>query len=100
MVMLIEKGELLPREYRGFEGNKGQLMRATAKSDDQGRYQFRVGPGRDLLRAFNSESREAGEDVTIEVKQEAEIVRDVTLKVPKPEKDPQGNGDCRDDCDG
>ena len=79
MVMLIENGELLPRDYRGFEGNKGQLMRATAKSNALGRYQFRVGPGRYTVQGFNDESQ-AGEDVTIEVKQEAEIVRDVALQ--------------------
>ena len=62
-------------------------MRATAQSDAEGRYQFRVGPGRYTVQGFGSQLRaQGGEAVTIEVKQEAEIVRDVTLEVPTPEK--------------
>src|SRR5262249_8035328 len=48
---------------------------------------FRVGPGRFAVRGFNGKSRaEGGEDVTIDVKREAEIVHDVTLKVPSDER--------------
>ena len=60
MVMLIEKGEPLPKDFRGLNGNKGQLMRATAKSDAEGRYQFRVGPGRYTVQRLQQRSlREA-----------------------------------------
>ena len=65
MVMLNEKGEVLPKDYRGLDGNKGQLMRATMASDALGRYQFRVGPGRYTVEGFNTQLRsQGGEDVT------------------------------------
>ena len=83
-VVLNETGTLLPKDYRSPNGNKGQVIRrATMASDAVGRYQFRVGPGRYTVQGIKSQSRaQGGEDVTIEVKQEAEIVHDVTLKVP------------------
>ncbi len=84
-VMLIEKGELLPAEFRGTRGNQGQLMRATIVTDALGRFHFRVGPGRYTVRSANGELQ-IPESVSVEVKQEPEVVCDVTLKVSTPEK--------------
>jgi beta-lactamase regulating signal transducer with metallopeptidase domain len=83
-VMLIEKGELLPTEFRGARGNRGQLMRATIATDALGRFHFRVGPGSYTVSSANGE-RQVLESVSVEVKQEPEIVCDVTLKVSTPE---------------
>jgi len=83
-VMLIEKGEILPRDFRGIMGDKGQLMRATTTTDARGRFEFRVGPGSYTVTSANGELQ-VPEQVSVEVKQEPEIVCDVTLKVSPPE---------------
>src|SRR5262249_28103273 len=45
-VNLVERGGLLPNEFRGAEGLHAQISRATVTTDSEGRYQFRVGPGK------------------------------------------------------
>ena len=77
-VTLTEEGGLLPKEFRSLWGNTYQLGRGTS-TDAQGRYQIRVGPGRYTLKAA---SRDGAEALTVEVKNEAEIVRDLTTKGP------------------
>ncbi len=82
-VMLIEQGGVLPKDFRGVLGNKGQLMRGTTTTDAEGRYQFRVGPGRYTVQSANG--LQVPETVSVEVKNEPEIDRDLTLKVSTPE---------------
>jgi hypothetical protein len=68
----------LPKELRGTAFRVAQLDRQSI-ADASGRYHFRVGPGRYTVR-----SRNAGgtEPLTVEVKNEAEIVSDLALKGP------------------
>ncbi len=78
IVDLSEEGGPLPKELRSSDFRTVQLGR-TSNADANGRYRFRVGPGRYTLR-----SRNAGgtEPLTVDVKNEAEIVRDLVLKGP------------------
>jgi beta-lactamase regulating signal transducer with metallopeptidase domain/protocatechuate 3,4-dioxygenase beta subunit len=73
IVSLQEEGGLLPKPLRTVSANTYHLGRGTY-TDSQGRYQIRVGPGRYLLRTADSDGDESP---TIEVKDEAEIVRDL-----------------------
>ena len=83
-VMLMEKGEILPRDFRGVRGNKGQILRGIMATDAIGRFQFRVGPGSYTVRSTNGELQ-VPESVSVEVKEEPEVVCDLTLKAPKTE---------------
>ena len=81
-VWLVEEGGLLPKDLRGVNGNRGRLIRGS-QTDAQGRYQFRVGPGRYTF--AGTIGRRAGTDSqTFEVTNEAEFVRNLTLKLTTP----------------
>lgn len=73
-VALIQEGEPLPEEFQGRsgEGPRESLVR-FAKTDPEGRYQFRVGPGTYSLRGTNG-----GKPVPVKVEDlaAAEVVRD------------------------
>jgi beta-lactamase regulating signal transducer with metallopeptidase domain len=77
-VYLSEEGGPLPRELRGSELRTTQIDRVS-NADANGRYQFRIGPGRFSLRSPNAGGTEP---LSVEVKSEAEVVRDLTLKGP------------------
>ena len=76
IVSLLEEGGPLPKELRTVSASTFQLNRITY-TDAQGRYQFRVGPGRYSLHSsrFDDSGRQ-----TVEVKNEAEVVRDLVAK--------------------
>jgi len=76
VVSLSEEGELLPKEHRTVSRNKYGMHRGWS-SGPEGRYQFRVGPGHYKLQASSDDRTEP---VTVEVKNEAEIVRDLSTK--------------------
>ena len=78
VVYLSEDGGPLPKELRGSDFRTARLDR-TSNADANGRYHFRVGPGRYTVRSSN-----AGriEPLMVEVKNEAEIVRDLALEGP------------------
>ncbi len=78
VVDLSEEGGPLPKEHRGSDFRTVQLGR-TINADADGRYHFRVGPGRYTLRSRNAGGTER---LTIDVKNEAEVVRDLALKGP------------------
>ena len=84
LVAVTEQGGLLPKDYRGVRGTKGELRRALTTTDADGRYQFRVGPGSFTVEGMNSQYQEI-ETVAVDVKNESELVRDVTLKLSPPE---------------
>jgi beta-lactamase regulating signal transducer with metallopeptidase domain/uncharacterized GH25 family protein len=75
-VALIQEGEPLPKELQGphGEGPPESLVR-SAKTDAEGRYQFRVGPG-----TFKLHGADFGAPVTVKVEtmDGAEVVRDFT----------------------
>ncbi len=75
-VRLTEEGKLLPKELRG--GTSREELSRGVFTDATGCYQFRVGPGRYELavQVYGSEP------MTLEVKAEPEIVRDIALKGP------------------
>ena len=75
MVWLSEEGGPLPKELRGSGFRAAQLTESSI-ADANGRYHFRVGPGRYSLRSPNAGGTEP---LTVEVKNEAEIVRDLAL---------------------
>jgi len=77
-VRLTEEGGLLPKELRQGGFGTARLIRSST-ADADGRYHFRVGPGRYSLRSPNAGG---SEPLKVEVKQEAEIVRDLALKGP------------------
>jgi beta-lactamase regulating signal transducer with metallopeptidase domain len=76
-VALVEDGGLLPKELRTVSASTFKLNRTT-QTDAQGRYQIRVGPGRYVLIASGLD--ESAEPLRIEVKDEVEIVRDLTRR--------------------
>jgi hypothetical protein len=84
LVAVTEQGGLLPKDYRGVRGTKGELRRALTTTDANGRYQFRVGPGSFTVEGMNSQYQGI-ETVAVDVKNESELVRDVTLKLSRPE---------------
>ena len=75
--MLREHGGLLPKEFRGMLGDKSELVRGTVTTDAEGRFQFRTGPGGYTVQAGNQLQRT--ESMKIDVTDELEIVRDLTL---------------------
>ncbi len=77
-VRLFEEGGLLPKGLRRGGLGTAQLMRIST-ADANGRYHFRVGPGRYSLRSLNAGGTEP---LLVEVKNEAEIVRDLALEGP------------------
>ncbi len=78
VVYLSEQGGPLPKELRGSDFRTVELNR-TSNADANGRFYFRVGPGRYTLRSRNA----GGTDpLTIDVKNDAEVVRDLALKGP------------------
>ncbi len=78
---LVEEGDPLPKDQRSLSDNKSTLTRVSP-IDNQGRYAFRVPPGRYTLRWS---SQDGVESVDVEVKDEPEIVRDLTMKGPRRE---------------
>jgi beta-lactamase regulating signal transducer with metallopeptidase domain len=78
VVYLCEVGAPLPKELRGSHFRTAQLHRRSI-ADASGRYHFRVGPGRYTLLSLNAGGTKP---LVVEVKNEAEIVRDLTLKGP------------------
>ena len=73
---LVEEGDPLSKDQRSLFDNKSTLTRVST-IDDQGRYAFRVMPGRYRLRWS---TQDAVESLDVEVKGESEIVRDLALK--------------------
>jgi hypothetical protein len=72
-VALTEEGPLLPKQFRtGLR--TARIMRSTV-TDGEGRYQIRVGPGHYTLRAGP-----VSPSVMVEIKDEPELVRDLTRK--------------------
>ena len=75
-VSLVEEGGLPPKELRRGMDGKVQLIRRSI-IDAQGRYQFRVAPGRYSLMA---PPLGGNEPLLVEVKAEAEVIRDLVLR--------------------
>ena len=75
MVWLTEKGGPVPKDVRRSGFHSAELMQSST-ADANGRYHFRVGPGRYSLRSPNAGGTEP---LSVEVKNEAEIVRDLAL---------------------
>jgi hypothetical protein len=74
-VALTEEGPLLPKEFRtGLR--TARLARGTV-ADGEGRYQIRLGPGLYTLRTGPASS-----PVTVEIKDEPDLLRDLTRKSP------------------
>jgi beta-lactamase regulating signal transducer with metallopeptidase domain len=75
-IYLREIGKPLPRDLRGGLSEE-ELLRGSARTDAEGRYQFRVGPGR-----YRIPESLGGDDpgLAVEVKDEAEIVRDIAFE--------------------
>ncbi len=74
-VSLVEEDGLPPKDLRHGMGRKVQLVRRSI-TDPQGRYHFRVAPGRYWLMA---PPLSGNESLMVEVNAEAEIVRDMVL---------------------
>ncbi len=74
-VWLTEEGGPLSKELRRSGFQSAQLMRSLA-ADAEGRYHLQVGPGRYFLRSPNAGGTQP---LTVEVNNEAEIVRDLAL---------------------
>jgi beta-lactamase regulating signal transducer with metallopeptidase domain len=77
-VWLIEEGGPVSRELRQAGFGTARMNRSTT-ADSNGRYHYRVGLGRYSLR---SPYADGTEPLMIEVKNEAEVVRDLALKGP------------------
>jgi hypothetical protein len=73
-VGLIEEGPLLPKEFR--TGLRTARLTRSTVTDGEGRYRIRVGPGLYTLRAG------VAPPATVEIKDEAEVLRDLTRKTP------------------
>ena len=84
MVLLLEQGGLLPKEFRGVIADRGQLMRATTVVGVDGHFQFRVGPGTYTLQGGTAGSQRA-ESPKVNVTAESEVVHDLSLKLSPPE---------------
>ena len=74
-VWLTEEGGPVAKDLRRSGFLSAKLMQSST-ADANGRYHFRVGPGRYSLRSPNAGGTEP---LTVEVKNEAEIVRDLAL---------------------
>ena len=79
MVMLLEQGGLLPKEFRGVLADKGELARGTVTTGADGRFQFRVGPGSYTVTSGRQLQRT--ESVKVDVTDEPEIARDLSLSM-------------------
>jgi hypothetical protein len=77
IVMLREQGGLLPKEFRGVLADRGELARGTVTTDARGGFQFRVGPG--SYTVLGGKQLQRTEEVKVNVTDEAEVVRDLTL---------------------
>jgi hypothetical protein len=77
-VWLIEEGGPVSKELRQAGFGPARLNRSTT-TDANGRYHYRVGPGRYSLRSPNAGGTEP---LMVEVKNEAEIVRNLALGGP------------------
>jgi hypothetical protein len=78
IVQLIQEGALFPQDLSNRWYNRAESAR-PATSDAAGRYYFTVGPGRYRLEG----PPVAGtEPLTVEVKTEEELVRDIALRGP------------------
>jgi beta-lactamase regulating signal transducer with metallopeptidase domain len=75
-VSLTQQGPARPKEYRRFEVH--YESRHGTIADTQGKYHFRVMPGRYTLTFLGREPVTS----TIEVKDEPEIIRDLSVKGP------------------
>ena len=75
VVWLSEEGRPVA-EGTSPEGFQAAQLDRTSTADADGRYHFRVGPGRYSLRSANAGGTEP---LTVEVNNEAEIVRDLAL---------------------
>jgi protocatechuate 3,4-dioxygenase beta subunit len=83
IVMLREQGGLLPKEFRGVMADKGELLRGTVTTDAQGKFQFRTGPGNYTVQGGKQLQRT--ELVKVNVTDESEIVRDLSLTMSRRE---------------
>jgi beta-lactamase regulating signal transducer with metallopeptidase domain len=77
-VWLIEEGGPVSKEFRQAGFGPARLNRSTT-TDALGRYHYRVGPGRYSLQSPNAGGTAP---IMVEVKNEAEIVRDFALGGP------------------
>jgi beta-lactamase regulating signal transducer with metallopeptidase domain len=74
-VALTEEGPLLPKEFR--TGLRSARLTRSTVTDGEGRYRIRAVPGRYTLKAGT-----ASPSVTVEIKDEPEVLRDLTRKTP------------------
>ncbi|MHC4983708.1 MAG: MSCRAMM family protein [Planctomycetota bacterium] len=75
-IVLVQRGKRLPWSVRTRHVNSGEFVRGV-RTDEKGRYSFRVGPGRYRLREPSSE-----EEIDLRVRGEPEIIRDIHRPLP------------------
>lgn len=77
-IALVMQGDRLPKNLATMERDRAKLY-AWARTDEDGRYRFRVTPGHYTLVGAVTLAQAKPGPIAVEVKDEAEIVRDVAL---------------------